>query len=341
MNKIYRYIISVLLFLLFFEILLRLTGVLKTNEERAGYGYHFLYRTGHEGWFHTWAPGIAEYANNEFNYTNQINEYGHREVPIDKFLSDTTSVRVLCIGDSFTEGDGAPYDSSWVRRLEFLVNNNCPNNFSFYNAGVCGSDVVYNNKIIEELLVPSMSPQIIIEAVNGSDIPDIIYSGGGERFNIDGTTSAKVGPQWEKWYKRIHVFRALVRTLGGYDENLMRNWGREKNDNEAMDTIVQYVNRTAEFCAKNNIKYISIFHPVPSMVENGGEEEFEVLMNKIIHKPYASDIYKLMLDYFSDRNVLDYSWEENAHFNGRGYYLMGDLIYQLLMQEDEFFCQPN
>lgn len=136
---------------------------------------------------------------------------------LDSFNQNQNGFRILCLGDSFTEGDGAPSDSSWVKELTRKLDENFDTNFLVYNAGVCGSDVYFDNKILENVLYKTFKPDFVIQAINASDVTDIIYRGGQDRFNTDGTTSCKDCPKWEKLYQYSYLFRGLIRTIGGYD----------------------------------------------------------------------------------------------------------------------------
>lgn len=338
MKKIF---ISCLVFVISFELLLRISGVMKTTTEKQGNGYYTFFRQEVDSWFHTYQPNdTVIYEQSEFSYINYINEFGNRERSIE-FFKDTNAIKVFCLGDSFTEGDGAPYDSTWVKRLENLSNENCDTNFIFYNAGVCGSDVFYTKKLLTEKLI-KLKPDYVIESINDSDLPDVVYRGGKERFNKDGTTSGKVGPRWEKYYKYSHIFRFIVAVFFNYDENLFVKGKEFETEFEALQLVKNQVIETADWCKNNNIPYIAFLHPVPSGWKHQ-EDIYIAFLDAFEDIPYVHNLTPKFKKSFENRNIKDYSWEENAHFNGKGYYVMGDIYYETLIKEffNHFYCETN
>jgi hypothetical protein len=330
LKKLLKYILSLLFFLLVFEGLLRITGLLKTDNEKSGNGYQNRYYFEQDTWFHGWQANTTfEYTQEEFSFTNTVNELGHREKSFEDFKNDSTSVKIVCLGDSFTEGDGAPYDSSWVRRLEQLLNEYFDTTFLLYNAGVCGSDVFFTNKILEDRLMAS-NPYMVLEAINESDLTDIVYRGGEERFNQDGTTSGKVGPNWEKHYKLSHVFRFYMTTLGGYSKHLIKRKEALEIESKSLELLTKQIAKTHEFCLKNEVDYFIIPHPVPSWFENEMEEIFILFMQAFLDSEYGINVYKNMFKYYDQNNIREYRWENNGHFNSKGYFIMGDIIFEKL-----------
>ncbi len=72
-----------------------------------------------EDWFHTWPPNDEHeyHAPGEFRYTRMSNNLGLSEENIPE-VKPANEFRIIGLGDSFTEGVGAPYDSTWVKQLE-------------------------------------------------------------------------------------------------------------------------------------------------------------------------------------------------------------------------------
>lgn len=332
-NKFLRRSVYFLTILIFLEFFFRLTGILKTDGEKMGYGYNPFYRFEYDTWFHTWEPNsIGAYNTSEFHYTNNYNEWGHREKSVDTFMENDTSILILCLGDSFTEGDAAPYDSTWVRRVEKHLNENYEKHFMLYNAGVCGSDIVFNYKILEQKL-KDLKPKMIIELINTSDIPDIMYLGGDERFNDDGSSSGKVGPKWEKVYKHIHLFRLWVHTFGGYNHNLIKNKDEEALIKNSIEKIRHQALTTFKWCEKNNIPYLLILQPTPTDVfYYNSFKELSVLDEYTFVVNLSPNITR----YLKSKNREDYTWKENGHYNGKGYFILGDFIYSALQKNQVF-----
>ena len=339
---------SIFLFIVFFELILRLSGIYKSNYENLTGIYLGQYRMHRSNWFFTRFPqSTSNYSEYEYSYIrNNYNDLGHREINFSSFLADSSKYKVICLGDSFTEGAGAPADSTWVKRLEVLLNKTeIPRDYVLYNAGTCGSDVIFNNKILVEKLAIS-KPKMVIECVNSSDIYDIIFRGGKERFNADSTTTGKVGPSWEPLYKYSHVFRALVRTIGGYDSDLIKMDERENLIAMATKLISAQIQETALYCKKNGMQYILILQPTSLIAYNPRitnasnsaatikYKHFDDLVDTmLINKAYLCNIFQPMIKFCSKNDATKYSWKEDRHFNSRGYTVMGDIIFQELIKK--------
>jgi hypothetical protein len=323
---------SIFIFLITLEVFLRITGVYKNYSEKSSGFYIPQYRQYSESWFHTWTPNsTVVFSQSEFEYINKINEFGHREKSVLDFISDTSSIKIVCLGDSFTEGDGAPYDSSWVRSLELLLNTKDENNFKLYNAGSCGSDVLFNFKILSEKLI-NLNPSIVIECLNTSDIYDLIYRGGEERFNDDGTTHGKVGPKWERLYKNLHLFRAFIRTFTSYNSNLVKEIEIENIERKAIEQVYVQVKKTAEFCKNKGITYVLLLQPVPAEIRN--QKEKNEFSDVFANKDYAICLLKPLNEYYKYNNIDEHSWHINGHFNSEGYWNLGNIIYQELINHN-------
>lgn len=326
-----KIVFSILFFLFLVELLLRFVGIFKSYDEKVSGHYASQYRQSKPSWFHTWQPNsTAKYSQVEFEYYNKYNDLGHRELVFSSFLKDTLTEKIICLGDSFTEGDGAPADSTWVKRLDFRLNQKIGfKKYRLYNAGVCGSDVYFNNRMLVYKLM-ALKPKMVIECVNFSDIHDIIYRGGGERFNKDGTTSGKVGPTWEYLFKYSHVFRALI-TILGYNGVLIKSTDFEKEKKNALNLIKEQIEITAKFCQTNKVKYILLVHPFPSdMNFKNNKNEISTIL---ISSPFVVNLFDPMVRFYEKKDISEYSWKINGHFNSRGYEIMGDLIFDGLSQK--------
>lgn len=326
-----KLLFSLLVFILTLEVALRVTGLYSTNEEKQGYEYEYKYNHQINSWFHTWAPNsTVNSTSKEFQYTNKYNDLGHRELSTSVYAAKKNVIRILCIGDSFTEGDGAPYDSTWVKRAEEKTNNSKPI-FSFYNAGVCGADVFYDYKILSCKLI-QLKPKVVIETLNYSDVNDVIFRGGDERFNPDSTTTYKNGPAWEKAYQYSHVIRAIVTSLLGYNRSFIKKSNVDKEEKGAIKKLKQRVEETNEFCKKRGVFYILVIHPHPLEINKKSNK----LTDAFCNEPYVINLFDDFYPFFKKNKIAKYSWYKNQHFNSNGYWLMGDAIASHLINQEPF-----
>lgn len=284
-----------------------------------------------DSWYFTWpADSTIHFKQKEFYFINKINEWGHREKSIDSF---SNSKNVICLGDSFTEGDGVAYENSWVRVVENLSNQNEDSLTKFYNAGVCGSDVFFNAKILEDKLV-KLNPKLVIESLNSSDIMDVVSKGGAERFNEDGTTSGKVGPKWEVIYRFSYTFLAVLNVFFSYNNNLLTDEQEKILTSEAIEQIKDRVLKTKKWCDKNDIKYILIVHPVPHEVHDYDIPfVFDTTFDDF---DFAYNLTEDLREYFMGVEATEYSWPINGHYNEYGYRVLGEKIFDILNSQSIF-----
>ncbi|MDZ4667766.1 MAG: SGNH/GDSL hydrolase family protein [bacterium] len=309
------------------ELTFRLVGIYLTSEERQGFDYVYKYYKKETNRFHTWTPNSKIHIDTkEFNYTNSYNEWGHREKPVYSFNKTDKIINTICIGDSFTEGDGTSYDSTWVKRVEHLLNKDTLK-YALYNAGVCGSDVFYDYQILSQKLI-ELHPKIVLASINYSDVYDVIYQGGDNRFNSDNTVSGKTGPTWEWAFKYSHVFRAITLTALGYNKYLIKKSEQESKEIEAVELIKKKIYQTRNFCVKHGINYILIIHPHPLEINFNKNK----LTNALGKEPYVIDLFQDQYLYYKQHNIAFNSWPLNHHFNGRGYFVLGTQIAQHLKQ---------
>ncbi|MCF8253169.1 MAG: SGNH/GDSL hydrolase family protein [Bacteroidia bacterium] len=317
--------LSSLVFVVVIEFVLRLSGNYKTPNERVVGIYFYRYHQKGEGFLHQWKPNkLVDYEQPEFRYLNQYNEFGLREMALDSFLVDSGSISVLCLGDSFTEGDGTPYDSTWVKRTEYLCRQNQNSKYIFYNAGVCGSDIFFNHQW-QKTEIMRLKPKQIIECINTSDIDDVIWNGGVERFNTDETWSGKTGPRWEIIYKYSHLFRAIVHIFLRYNNNLIKPGGEDI----AIQKIKEELIREHDWCEENGIKYSAVLQLCPHELKTKNYSGNK-LFKELSKLSFVIDLSNELQTQITPKNYLKYSWPMNGHFNSIGYGILGDVIYNKL-----------
>ncbi len=325
--------LSIVIFIITLEVSLRVTRTYNTATENEMGIYVSPYKPGLPSWFHHWAPNtLVDNNMSEFRYQNQYNELGHREIPYAMFEKDTASIKVICLGDSFTEGDGAPVDSTWVKKVDALSNKK----LSFYNAGVCGSDVFFNNKMLEHKLLP-LRPKVVVECVNTSDLSDVMWFGGNERFKQDGTTVGKKIPSWETPYKYSHIIRAVLQTFFKFNSSLVVSSQLQGEEKKSAMLIDKEIESTAMICQKNNIQYYLVVHPCPYEIGKPTSGT-KTLIEHLGTKPYTINLFGALDSFYKTNNIKQFSHAINGHYNPKGYWVMGEKIYTELAKRDSLFA---
>jgi lysophospholipase L1-like esterase/uncharacterized membrane protein YuzA (DUF378 family) len=176
-------------------------------------------------------PGtVDEYNGQEFFYTHHYNALGLRGS-----LPDSSEKKILIgLGDSFTEGLGAPEDSTWVALTAHLLG--C----TYINAGIIGSDPVQEYIVLQELL-KTYRPQRVILAINSSDVNDIMMLGGISRYDAAGNTFSRPAPWWDMLYGGSFIVRSVVHDVLHFNFLLMSHEQWERESIAAEDTIVNLV----------------------------------------------------------------------------------------------------
>ena len=142
---------------------------------------------------HRFIPGArGHYQSTEFNTSYAINALGLRDREIAPRAPGT--LRILMLGDSFTEGDGVEAAETFSKRLEAMLNpGSGPRTVEVINAGV-GS----YSPLLEYLYLThgglALTPDCVILNYDLSDAyDDITYSALG-RFAPDGTPLGVAAP---------------------------------------------------------------------------------------------------------------------------------------------------
>lgn len=140
-------------------------------------------------------PNLStSYTQSEFQYSLETNSMGFRDVERSQTKPPKVK-RILCLGDSFTEGFGAGADSTWPsilsRRLAFLEDS-----FEVINAGVYGTDPVIAFEIYKRHFKTFDIDHVIL-AINGSERFDFFVRNGRECFLESGTVKFMDPPKFE------------------------------------------------------------------------------------------------------------------------------------------------
>ncbi len=247
------------------EVLLRIAKKDVTWSEMVGSGYRSGYNQTEPTWFRAWPNRQTVIDQKEFKFLYNTNALGIRER--DTFYTDSTAVRILCLGDSYTEGFGAPYDSSYPRVMERSLNARGFHS-QVYNAGIAGSDPFYAYMLLKEKLLLA-HPKYVLITFNGSDLTDFIYRGGMERFKPDGTVEGRKGPWYEPVYQHSYFFRFLLRKMF---RKIRQNLFLTRHEYEDI------------YCPRAVRETVAVFRAIHEL---GKKEGFEVL---VIIQPIANDI---------------------------------------------------
>ena len=330
------------------ELLLRLLGLGQTySEQRFGVFVDPIERV-QKTWYMRWLPHEKKVleSGNEFSFPRVANAEGFsdKEWTTQK---DSNEIRIITLGDSFTEGDGAPADSCYPRQLEAMLQKEFPDvKINVLQAGRIGSDPWFEYKILHDLLL-KYKPDIVVYTNGSNDLLfDHLYYGGMERFAPDSTVKNKLTKHW--WmglYEMSYVFRTLI-SATWYDNTLMSFGERQKNKVTAIADSKLLSKAYSQLAVENNFKCIQMVRADRDEIKSGKYEfDYSELISGTDSLPNYSSFN--LLQFYKDsiqmsrKNVQRYFWHVDGHHNATGYKAMAKGVYKAVeLEMDKKIIRP-
>jgi hypothetical protein len=316
------------------------TGFNKTYiENRSGY-YQSLYDHKSKDVLRVYLPNKAHRLKTpEYDFERMSNRFGFSD---SEFKFSKTKTIIQTYGDSFTEGDGAPADSSYPSHLKRILGNN----YEVQNYGICGNDPGYYPNQFKEV-GKLFNPSILVLSYCTLDFTtDVMSRGGLDRFTKYGYETKK-SPWWEIIYATSYISRLFFHAAGIHynnfflqeNEKIQRYKMLEKKWNEIFIEI-------AKMSEKNNTKILLIKKPERSEIDqNKYQFDFSFFDSLIVRTPIFHHFdmlpsYRKMMKLESGGTTADYYWVKDGHHNPKGYTIMAEIVKDALKQtqllQDEF-----
>lgn len=306
------------------EILLRISKRYNTYSENSQGNFEFEWGYERPTQLYNFEPNDTfEMDIGEASFEYQTNSFGFRERELN--LVDSTRKKVFVFGDSFVEGNGANYDSSWVRKLESNLNLE-DSAYDLYVCGISGFDPFYAYKYLENDLL-EYKPSHVIVSINDSDINEFFFRGGFSRFKDDGTTKYQPPPKFISAYKYSHLVRAFVHEFLDYDYYLIDKSNYEVDVLNALDSIKYCLSQINSLCKEKNIPFLAIAHPVPHQICNT-QDSYIYDFDANGSFPFINMSEPLIEAFLEVDDCTVYHWKQDSHFNAKGYQLYGDLLFK-------------
>lgn len=301
------------------------------GEQNGSRTYRSIYTYDNPTWFHKYQPNVTErWVKTEFTHERRTNSLGlaDREVPVAKSGDE---YRVIALGDSFTEGVGGSIDETWVSVFERQVHAPAGRTVRAMNAGVSGSDLLFEYVLLRDQLRP-YKPNLVIVAVNNSDVVDVITRGGMERFLPNGKVQGRRGPAWDWLYGISYITRYVVHDVLGYSWLLMRPATRADAETAAAGTLRSTLTAMSRLSADLGAGFLLVFHPHEYEVRAGTYQPpaFARLVEEVTaaRDMQAVDLLQVYAreGTLTPANANGFYWPIDFHHNARGYALMGRMI---------------
>lgn len=311
------------------EIGLRRLGIYQTYTE-AVFGTYATANFTPPGDYYLTTPDITTslVVKDEFVFHRRFNSDG---LPDDEFKlpKDSGVYRILALGDSFTEGIGAPLDSSWSSLLPMSLKKSLPDlKLDVMNAGISGSDPFFAYFLLRDKLL-KFKPDMVLMAVNTTDISDYFFRGGFERFNADGTVTFAKPPHWQWLYAYSFISRLVFHNLLGYDRHFIPSDELENKTNLAMNALNDVMKQFSLLGIQSGFIPVAVIHPQFTEALNGSYLYPEFSETITAHqKLFHIDV----LDAFNKRynnqsdSIQNLYWPKDKHHTPYGYNIFSESV---------------
>lgn len=339
---------SILLAAILGEIALRNTETSKAYIENRASCYLSAYAPKSSNIQRTYAPNTLGYLSSpEFNYPRQRNNHGFSDHDFHpKGGSDVILIQTY--GDSFTEGDGAPADSSYPALLRWLLKSHGMQNAVVQNFGVCGNDPAFS-LIQFEQTGRHLNPDMVIFMYGSGDLlADFVVRGGLERFKGDYWIGFPP-PAWEWVYAASYVSRPISHSLLGRSANsfLLTDKEMEQRVKELQPKWNEVFVRIARSASDSGVRLMLIRRPEKNELLTGEYQTdftyFDAMLDTLpeLHHIDLMPFYQQALTQ-TGIDINDLYWPQDGHHNGTGYQLLAEGVSECLLTiYPDYFAQDD
>jgi lysophospholipase L1-like esterase len=248
--------------------------------------------------------------------------------------------RIINLGDSFTEGIGVGDGYTWSDVLQKNLRQKYQDNMiNVINAGQSGNDPI---QCLHSFLTQyvNLKPDLVLLALNNSDINDVYTRGGNDRF-VDDRQVLRRGPWWEIFYAVSFIIRKHVREDLRYSIYLIPIDSEGVEQQFARNEIVKCLILLNNTCKQRGIDFILIVMPNQFEMErilacpdrarkadallDGMGLLYEQLLKEGFPTIFLPECYEEKMR-SSQTNPSQYYWEHDFHHNEEGYKMFADCV---------------
>jgi lysophospholipase L1-like esterase len=325
--------LSVFMVVLATEFYLRIEKINQAYIETRGGVYRSSYvkRDPNIDWHYL--PGSDGYLEAaEYKYPRHHNNLGFSDADFYP-KKDSNTILVQTYGDSFTEGDGAPVDSSYPAILRDLLKRDGQTKIIVQNMGICGNDPAFVWKQLKDIGT-GLKPDVVVIVYNTGDLKtDFFTRGGQERFKGDYYKGFDA-PNWEWIYGVSYVARLVARSVFGieYKNFFLTDAQADKRVEELKPKWNQTFAGIATLTCPNKTKVLLIKKPERGEVDFNKYEQDFAFFDRMRDTVSCFKQYDL-LPFYRDSchmnrdNTGRYWWMMDGHNNGLGYAMMARGVY--------------
>lgn len=255
----------------------------------------------------------------DYQYANDTsNTLGFRGV-----LPNKKKKIILVLGDSFTEGAGAPADSCFPFLLRKHIAQK-DSSLDVLNAGVSGNDIFFDWKMVQKL-APKYQLKQLVFVMNTTDINDVATRGGNERFCANGLLDYHSQPWWEPVYAVSFVFRLFVHKVLHLDYSLLSPQQVETRNRLALEKISNLItNEIIPWSQKNGVAILIVTHPLSYEFDNNKSNYTPLI--KTLRNIDSLKVVDCLPALKTKNNIKDLYWEHDLHFKPKGYNIITNIV---------------
>lgn len=302
-------------------------------EQNFGYYGPSLYDNTYAHPLYVYNPDTEiSYRNKEFTHYRVTNNEGLCDKDFVVAKNDSLR-RILVLGDSYTEGIGVAEDKTWVKQLEKKLNA-AGQKYEVLNAGISGSDPFFELYLLKNKLL-TYKPDMVLLALNPTDVDDIVIRGGVERFKSGNEVVYNDAPLWEPFYACSYILRAVLHQGLGYEKNLMQRHSYEQSKKNALQLLTDLSLQFDELSLKENFSYYWVFHPDFYSVQKGSYEMLGSIIDEMKRKPmnYIDVLPEFLKEKKNDETLNDLFWPVDKHYTEKGQELMSEAVFNVFKNE--------
>jgi len=326
-KNIILFFFSVIVCLFVLELFCRWSGKYQGYSEKTGVaGFQSPFVAYDSSWYYNTRPNNHIFIQqHEFRLDWITNNEGFRDTT---FTIHKDKIRIMAIGDSFTQGVGADNDSSLPRQLGYILRDNFHLPSEIWNCGLAGSDLVYEFKLFHDKLL-KYDPDMILLVINSSDFNDVITKGGFERFLPDSTVQYRPAPWFMPLYIHSYLARRVVHDIFKYNWQYLSPAQVGPAEQRALTTLTGAIDSFTQLCAQRNIKLLVAINPTRGEFDNTVKNESLPLLSYCRRRnlpvvDVKTELYKMGWD---SVHVSSLYWPEDGHFRNLGYHYFAKTVW--------------
>jgi len=270
-----------------------------------------------------------ELRNSEYHYRHIYNSLGLRDREFN-LRKKSDEFRIIGLGDSFVEGMGTSGDSTWLKQLEYKLNQGAAGlKYVTMNGGKGGSDLFFSYDLLTRCLV-KYKPDLVILNLNSTDVGDIMCRGGYERYDSKGNCHPKEGgPWWEFFFGASYIVRLIVLNVLHYNWQLQPKIAELK----ALSEISKKISDYQGIAKKEHFAFLLVLQPLQSELNEQSSFTAKLKIDSGIRNV---DLTSILVDKIKEQHGKTslFYYPLDGHFNARGYGVEADAIYNTYFKSD-------